>query len=494
MDPTTAVPDSRRRQIQNQILEGADSVIRADVPTYARSMSGGDWLPYDHAARTLRYVAQRVRKGGARIIINEPPRHGKSERFTGWLPTWFLDLYPRRHVILSMYEAKVASDWGRRVRDQFIQNPRTWTRVREDARAAHRWQTLRGGGMLTAGIGGPITGKGFHLGIVDDPIKNWKQAHSQVYQQELVDWWRSTFYTRAEPGASILVTHTRWTDNDLAGWLKKTEPDIWELIDLPAIALADDWLGREPGEPLCPERYPLDELERIRTAVGPTVWAGMYQQQPAPLEGTIIKADWVQLYKRKELPASFDTILFSWDLKQSETKSSSSSYVVGQVWGSVGRSDEMHMYLLDQFRDRIGFLDALVALENQHTAWPMVDEILVEAAAQGTSVIEVARNRFSNVVPIRPDGSKDNRLRATEPEWAAGRVHIPDPEDDAPGVDNSWVNDYLEEILHFPHSRFNDQVDCTSQALLRFKRKDPGGAVEENLMMGGLVTPSYWKM
>lgn len=223
-------------------------------------------------------------QGGRRLIVEIPPRHGKSTIVSQGLPVWFLELFPERHIILASYEAGFAAEWGRAVRNLVAQYAGELTvRISEDSSAANRWHTPQGGGMVTAGVDGPITGRGADLFVIDDPVKSWAQAQSPAYRAHLWDWWHSTAKTRLEPAASVILCMARWHEDDLAGKLIR-EMDAggqpWEVIRLPAVAEDGDPLGRALGEPLWPERFPAEALAEIQRSSPSYVWNALYQQRP----------------------------------------------------------------------------------------------------------------------------------------------------------------------------------------------------------------------
>lgn len=183
-------------------------------------------------------------------------------------------------IILTSYADELARSFGRAVRNELARNPLCTTRLIEDSKAANRWNTPEGGGMLTAGRGGGILGFGGDLLIIDDPIKNWKEATSRTVREEFRDWFGSTLYNRREPGATIVLLMQRWTEDDPVGWLMDEQGDNWELIRLPALAEVDDVLGRKPGEALCPARYTTEDLENAREVTAPHIWEAQYQQRP----------------------------------------------------------------------------------------------------------------------------------------------------------------------------------------------------------------------
>ena len=252
---------------------------RVHPHTYASVLSRWRWKAYDYLVHISKVIRSELAKGGARIIVNMPPRHGKSELISFWLPLWYLDLYPERRIILTSYEAGIAMHWGRRVRNETINNPLCYVKLAEDSKSASRWDTPQGGGMVTAGIGGPISGRGFDLGIIDDPLKNWEEAQSSIIRSRCEEWFDSTFYTRQEPDANIIVLMTRWHSRDLTAYLLD-KGERWTHINFPALAVDVDILGRQPGDPLCPQRFDVNALERIKVSAGDVVWNALYQGMP----------------------------------------------------------------------------------------------------------------------------------------------------------------------------------------------------------------------
>ncbi len=428
-----------------------DDAWRYWVEQYAERMSEGKWVAYPWLCYVLDRVQKAVMRGNARVIINAPPRHGKSEAIAHWLPTWFLDWHPDKRVILGSYGDDFAMGWGRRVRDEFLYNKETWARVNSDVRRASNWETTEGGGMKTVGMGGAITGRGGDLLVLTDPHKNWEEVQSPTYRLKAKNWFDAIFYTRQEPDASIIIEHTRWHERDISGFLKEEHEDNWEVINLPALAEREDLLGRQEDDPLCPERYPKEQLQKIKKIQPSFIWAGLYQQRPAPLEGGMIKRDWFKRWT--ELPICQEWIQ-SWDLT---FKSTGTSYVVGQVWGRDGAN----LYLADQIRERLSFPDTLKKIEMMTNKWPKALTKLIEAAANGPAVVETLEDSVPGIIGVRAQGSKESRLAAVSGLLEAGNVYIPSS-NEAP-----WADDLIEEVITFPNAANDDQVDAMTQALSR---------------------------
>jgi predicted phage terminase large subunit-like protein len=221
------------------------------------------------------------------IVIDAPPRHGKSEFVSRWLPAWYLLSHPDRRVILASYGADFARSWGRKVREivkewHRFTDPRA--RVSPHTSAATDWETVAGGGMITAGVGGPLTGRGAHLLLLDDYLKNDVEALSATTRDRHWDWWQTTASTRLEPGGVAIVMATRWHQDDLSGRIlrqaEEGESAPVTHLHLPAIAEENDVLGREPGEALWPERWPIESLEDRRRKTDPFWWSALYQGRP----------------------------------------------------------------------------------------------------------------------------------------------------------------------------------------------------------------------
>lgn len=396
----------------------------------------------------------------SRLMVFMPPRHGKSELVSRLFPAYVLAKHPDRWVGLCSYEATLAQDFSRTARDAYT---RVGAPLRDDSRAVSLWQTPARGGMWAAGVGGPITGKGFHVGIIDDPIKNEEEAQSETIRAKHKSWYQSTFHTREEPGGSEIVVQTRWHEDDLAGWLlaqEAHEPQGWTVINFEAIAerprqsfpvtcpIAEDW--REEGDALCPERYTAVQLDTIRRTVGSRVWEALYQQRPSAAAGTIFKRDWWQFYTA--LPPLGRTIQ-SWDMAFKDE--ASSDFVAGHVWAREGS----RFYLLDRVKERLSFTASCQAVRSMTAKHPTARGKYIEDKANGPAVINALRREIAGIVGVKPDGGKVARAYAVQPLVEAGQVYLPDP------TIAPWVEDFIRELASFPNGAHDDDVDACTQAL-----------------------------
>lgn len=452
-----ATPDQRNTT--------AIRIARRDPEGFAIVASDGKWMEAPHLDRINDALLKIVNGEISRLMVLLPPRHGKSEFLSKYFPAWYLGMNPDKRIILTSYEADFAAQWGRRTRDLLEEHgPRLFpepVKLNPDSSSASRWDIAgHSGGMMTAGIRGPVTGKGMDIGILDDPVKNAEDAASKTLQDHNWEWYQSTFYTRLEPDGAIILIQTRWNENDLAGKLlaeMKTGGEQWAVLSLPALAEENDPLGRPVGTPLWPERFPVSALERIRTTAGSYFWNALYQQRPSPEEGEIFHRGWWRFYRVQPWDIGhFDEMIQSWDCAFKDTKSS--DYVVGQVWGRIGSA----RYLLDQVRGRMDFPATIMAVLSLSTKWQRARRKLIEDKANGPAVIQQLKTRVSGLIPVEPEGGKIVRARASTAEIEAGNVYLPDPSI------TPWIHDYIEEFAAFPTGRNDDQVDATTQAMIYF--------------------------
>lgn len=403
----------------------------------------------------------------SRLIVQVPPRHGKSQLVSRLFPAYYLLRHQDRFVAVTSYGAELAEGFSRSARAFYAD---AGGRLDPEAQSVKLWQTEMRGGLWATGVGGAATGRGAHLGIVDDPIKNREEAESPTTRLRLRDWYGSTFRTRIEPeGGAIVIVQTRWHEDDLTGQVLEleggAEPEDregWHVLDLPA--LAEPWAlrpafpdcvtveedPRDSGAPLCPERYNTAALRKIRAAIGEREWAALYQQNPRPSGGNVFSPDWWKWGDKP--PEKFDRVILSVDC--TFTNASSSDFVAMVAIGQAGAS----FYVLDIVNERLDVVETMTRIDAMVRRWHPA-AVLVEAAANGHAVLQMMKRRIPNLIGIKPSqgGSKVVRAQAVAPVVEAGNVTLPRR---AP-----WVEGFLSQLSSFPAGKHDDMVDAFSQAL-----------------------------
>lgn len=397
-----------------------------------------------------------------RLMVFEPPRHGKSEQVSRLLPGKYLERYPDRWVGLTSYGATLAQNLSRSARGYFRE---AGGRVSGDRSSVTEWATPEGGGLWAAGVGGGITGKGAHLAIIDDPLKDRAEADSATFRERAREWYTSTLYTRLEPDAALIVVLTRWHEVDLAGWLLdregSEEPERWAILDLPARAESErpeypdsctvlpDW--RSPGEPLCPERYDDDALRKIEASVGPRDWAALYQQRPRPREGGFFKYDWFEA-DRFARPVEAKRIRY-WDTAGTD---GSGDYTVGAL---LSKTPEGLFYVEDVVRGQWspGYRDQVIRKTAEADGKQIPIWLEREAGVAGEDRTKATIKLLAGYrVRAEPaTGSKEVRADPFAAQCEAGNVRL---------CRGDWNSAYIEELVSFPNGDHDDQVDASAGA------------------------------
>lgn len=400
------------------------------------------------------------------LILQAPPQHGKSEIVSRKLPAYILGRFPSWRVGGASYSDELANAMAQDVRRNLADDrhkklfPQPEEKRRYDVNRTGEFTAPGGsGGYLGVGVGAGLTGRPLDIGIIDDPVKNEKEALSPTVKEGHWNWYQSVFTTRLSENSGQIIMATSWAEDDLPGRVMshfKGDPRL-TVLRFPAINMRGDvgYNPQLPEGPLVPELHSLAKLQETKGLLSDYWWAALYQQNPRPLGGNVFKEDGVRYYLPKDLPAKFDKVLASWDCTFKDTDGT--DYVVGQVWGKAGANS----YLLAQVRQRMSFTKTVREVVTLREAWPRIREILIEDKANGPAVIDTLKASVPGIIPIEPDGSKLARAHAVTSYWEAGNVWLPHP-DIAP-----WVKDLVAELTTFPASANDDQVDALTQALRR---------------------------
>jgi predicted phage terminase large subunit-like protein len=381
--------------------------------------------------------------------------------------------------MLASYEADFAATWGRKTRDTIEQHGKRFFGIEVNPRtsAADNWN-VKGhkGGMFTAGVGGALTGKGANLLIVDDPVKNMKDAQSETMRRNQWEWYKSTFRTRLEPDGVILLIGTRWHEDDLIGRVL-AEAEVGEDLDdkfirvrLPAIAEEPDEeypmkdpLGRVAGEVLFPERFPYEKL--VPHMSNANVWSALYQQRPAPSEGGVFEKDWFEVVPMVPRGVRIRKSFRRWDLAATDPKAGEDpDWSVGLL---LGLGDDDFIYIMDMVRIRENPGNLLKTLRRTVVSdgFKVRNRVEREPGSQGKiAVWQLARTVFKgyNFRGIPSTGPKELRIDTVAGAAERGEFKV---------IRGKWNRDFFYEVTHYPFAAHDDICDALSGGYEDFTKR-----------------------
>lgn len=439
-------------------------------------------LPGWHIDAICEHLEAQTRGQLKRLVVNMPPRHGKSLLVTVFWPAWEWATRPATQWIFSSYAQTLSTRDSRKCR-RLILSP--WYRalwggryqLTSDQNAKLRFENSSTGVRLATSVGATGTGEGGDRIVVDDPHKRG-DVDSPTKRGRVLTWWDEEMSTRGNSAASTeTVVMQRLHHQDLSGHL--LESGLYEHLCLPAeyeprthvTAIGFEDPREERGDLLWPARFDREGIEDLKARLGsPYAVAGQLQQRPTPREGGIIKAAWVRRIARKDLP-EFEVVIQSWDFSHG-SKSDSASFCVGEVWGAVGPDH----YLIHQTRERMHLPEMMDGVRVMTTHHPEAFQKVIENKAHGRAILETMHEEIEGLIPFDPGtASKVERLEAVAPIFRNGHVYVVEDVDwfDGPG---GW----LFELTNFPNTQFDDQVDATTQALLALR--ESGHAPETDVI------------
>jgi len=392
------------------------------------------------------------------LIINMPPRHTKSEFASYLLPAWMVGREPRLKIIQATHTAELAIRFGRKAKnliDSENYSKIFKTKLQEDSKAAGRWETSDGGEYFAAGVGGAITGRGADLLIIDDPHSE-QDALSKVSLERAYEWYTSGPRQRLQPGGKIVLVMTRWSLKDLTGVLianqKEAKSDQWHVVEFPAIM---------DQEPVWPEYWKMDELEKVKAALPVAKWNAQWMQQPTSEEGAILKREWWRTYDSDDIPPlhhviqSYDTAFL---------KKETADYSAITTWGIWYPSDDegANLILLDAIKGRYEFPELRRMALEQYKYWNP-ETVIVEAKASGLPLTYELRKMDIPVTNFTPSKGNDKhaRVNAVAPLFESGMIWAPN---------QKFAEEVIEECAAFPYGDHDDLVDSTTQAIMRFRQ------------------------
>ncbi|GLQ22557.1 hypothetical protein GCM10007853_04310 [Algimonas ampicilliniresistens] len=461
----------------NSFLDDPQSLLielcRQDFTAFLRKawpwVSGGDLLDWNWHFDAMAHKLEQIADGELqRSIINIPPRNGKSKTISVIWVAFMLGLDPTKNFVCVSYSSELSNKFARDCRSiiesQWYRQLFPGTILSKARSAAYDFETTRGGGRLATSIGGTLTGRGGDIIILDDVIKP-SDAHSETVRTNVNEWFSSTLSSRLDnkKTGSMICVMQRLHEHDLCGML--LEQGGWDCLSIPSIAIEDESImlarggvyHRREGELLHAAREPIEVLDDLKRSMGSYAFEAQYQQQPMPSDGNLYKAAWLLTSGSDALDKG--QIVQSWDTAiKTGSMNDYSVCITARIW-----RNEVH--ILHVWRGRVEFPDLLKKAKSLAQEFG-ARTLLVEDKASGQQLIQSLRADNTPGVPnpiaIKPEGDKFTRAAGVSSMVEAGQLFLPQ--------DGHWLTAFKKELLAFPSSKHDDQVDALSQ-LLEWSRK-----------------------
>lgn len=495
-----------------EVVEGADSDLSPDLTLHEFACEAWHVLepatPFVdswHIGAICEHLQAQTDGQIRRLLINMPPRHMKSLLVAVLWPMWEWTFKPSVRWLYSSYAFALSKRDSLKCR-RLIES--VWYQsnyghvfhLTTDQNEKARFENNKTGYRLATSVDGTNTGEGGQRLVIDDP-HNIKEIESDTQRESVIEWFDGVMSTRFNDPktGTVTIVMQRGHEKDLSGHVLEqggydhlclpAEYEPYPFVDIGAMIDSEGkritslgWTDprTEIGSLLCTERFGPEEIEALKKSLGSYRAAGQLQQRPSPAQGLIFKKHWWRFWHPKDrplpavpvrlddgtifycpcepLPDSFEQQLQSWDMTFKDTKGT--DFVVGQVWGRQAANK----FLLDQIRERLSFTKTCEALKKLSEKWPKATLKLVEDKANGPAVISALSSSIAGLVAVEPEGSKESRAHAVSPEVEAGNVYLPHPSI-AP-----WIDAFIHEHGAFPNGANDDQVDGTTQALVRWKK------------------------
>ena len=456
------LPPDARRQYMKYAIKLAEkkkgSQVKSDFLSFVKHV----WPEFIEGSHH-KIIADKFNKIAEgkikRMIINMPPRHTKSEFASNMLPAWMIGRKPDLKIIQTTHTTELAVRFGRKAKT-LIDSPEYQeifkTRLREDSQAAGKWETEQGGEYYAAGVGSAITGRGADLLIIDDPHSEQDALNADALEKAY-EWYTSGPRQRLQPGGTIVVVMTRWSLKDLTGALikaqKEVKSDQWEVIEFPAIMPS--------GEPVWPQYWKLDELEKVQASLSIPKWNAQWMQNPTSEAGAIIKKEWWRVWDEEEIPPlkhviqSYDTAFL---------KKQTADYSAITTWGVFYPEEDgaANLILLDSLKGRFEFPELRREALQQYDYWKP-ETVVIESKASGLPLTAELRQMGIPVVNFTPSKGNDKhaRVNSVAPLFESGVIWAPE---------KKFAEEVIEECAAFPYGDHDDLVDSMTQAVMRFRQ------------------------
>jgi|TARA_R110002126_G_scaffold77703_4_gene193599 predicted phage terminase large subunit-like protein len=438
-----------------------NDICKKDFLIFVKNM----W-PEFIAGRHHKIIADKLERVASgelkRLIINMAPRHTKSEFASFLFPAWMMGRNPKMKIIQATHTTELAVNFGRKTKNLLetdeYKEVFDGVKLASDSKASGRWDTSAGGMYYAVGVGSNLAGRGGDLIIIDDPHSE-QTAMSSAGFDDAWDWYTGGPRQRLQPGGSIVIVQTRWSEKDMTGQLLKAmakDPlaDQWEVVELPAIF--------NDGTPCWPEYWSLEDLTAVRASIPNSKWNAQYQQNPTGEENAIIKREWWNVWEPEAVPR-LEYVIQSYDtaFSKKETADYSAITTWGVFYPKEGGSGP-NLILLDSKKGRWDFPELKAKALEEYKFWEP-DTVIIEAKASGTPLTQELRNMGVPVVNFTPSRGNDKvtRVHSVSPLFEAGMVWAPD---------SVFADELIEEVAAFPNGEHDDLVDSMTQALMRYRQ------------------------
>ena len=461
--PNQMTPEAEAKRLKLELrlaqLERNEK-CQNDFLTFVRAM----W-PEFIAGRHHKIISEkfeRVARGELkRLIINMAPRHTKSEFASFLFPAWMMGRDPRMKIIQATHTTELAVNFGRKVKNLLetdeYREVFPEVKLAADSKASGRWDTNKGGMYYAVGVGSNLAGRGGDLVVIDDPHSE-QTAMSNSGFDDAWEWYTGGPRQRLQPGGSIVLVQTRWSEKDMTGQLLRSmakDPlaDQWEVVELPAIFDND--------EPCWPEFWSIEDLTAVRASIPPSKWNAQYQQNPTGEENAIIPREWWKRWEKDIVP-QLQYVIQSYDTAFSKRETADFSAIT--TWGVFYPEEggPPNLILLDSKKGRWDFPELKERAYDQYNYWEP-DTVIVEAKASGMPLTQELRQIGIPVVNYTPSKGSDKvtRVHSVSPLFEAGMVWAPD---------EVFADEMIEEVAAFPNGEYDDLVDSMTQALMRYRQ------------------------
>jgi predicted phage terminase large subunit-like protein len=486
-------------------IELMRSLARQHFDEFVRFLEPDYYMGWFHqrlAKAIDRFVEDVIARRSPRLIIEAPPRHGKSTQASRLLPAYLLGRNPDLEVLGTSYGDTLAYEFcadvqkiidSEKYHELFPDTriPGMFGKRNAAKRAADHFEIIRHKGHYrAAGLYSALTGRGADVLIIDDPVKGLEDSLSAAQRAKAYATFASVAMTRVHKGGGIIIIATRWHEDDIVGRILADEQwsANWHHLSFPAIADEDEYdeqgrLLRQRGAPLCPELKSEPELLELKARLSASMWSSIYQQRPAPETGSLLKRyHWrywqpvganlppvvvmddegnVREIHAETLPLRFDRGCMSWDLNFGDARTQDPDYVVGLVIRTQGAK----RFIVDRYKKQADFTETVQAMRDMISRYPDCSARYVEKAANGAASMNLLENSYgiTGLIPVVKDRNKILYADAANDQLRAGNWYLPHP------AIASWTDDFLYTMQMFPNGKHDDDVDAWSQAAIRLQ-------------------------